>query len=146
MTRRLTRDTRRAAIAGVAAGLARYLDVDPTLVRLAFVLLTILPGHSIGLLVYIVCWIVMPRDDAPVAEARGLTGADPLGAVAAGGDPRQGRAFFGIAVMSLGLAFLFHNLGWLSWPDWLRLSTIWPLILIAIGASLVRGSMYRRAS
>jgi phage shock protein PspC (stress-responsive transcriptional regulator) len=146
VTKRLTRDTRRAAIAGVAAGLARHLDVDPTLVRLAFILMTLVPGHSIGLLVYVVCWVVMPRDDAPAVEAGGLANADPLATLAATGDPRQGRAFFGIAVMSLGLALLFHNLGWLHWPDWLRLSTIWPLILVAIGANLVRGSLYRRAS
>jgi phage shock protein C len=146
MTKRLTRDTRRAALAGVAAGLARYLEVDPTLVRLAFVLMTLVPGHGIGLLAYIVCWIVMPRDDAPAVEAHGLASADPLASLGTIGDPRHGRAFVGIAIMSLGLAFLFHNLGWLQWPEWLRLATIWPLILVAIGASLVRGSLYRRAS
>jgi phage shock protein PspC (stress-responsive transcriptional regulator) len=45
-------------IAGVAAGVAEYFNLDPALVRLVFVLLTLAGGP--GLLLYIVLWIVMP--------------------------------------------------------------------------------------
>ena len=45
-------------IAGVAAGVADYFSIDPTLVRLAFVLLALAGGP--GLLLYIILWIVMP--------------------------------------------------------------------------------------
>jgi len=48
-------------IAGVAGGLANYFDTDPTLVRILFVLLTLLGGGGLGILVYIVLWIVMPE-------------------------------------------------------------------------------------
>ena len=48
-------------IAGVAGGLANYFDIDPTLVRILFVLLTLLGGGGLGILVYIVLWIVMPE-------------------------------------------------------------------------------------
>jgi phage shock protein C len=47
-------------IAGVCAGVARYFDLDPTLVRAIWLLSTLFAGT--GLLVYIVLWIVMPLD------------------------------------------------------------------------------------
>ncbi|HJE51477.1 MAG TPA: PspC domain-containing protein [Tessaracoccus flavescens] len=47
-------------IAGVAAGLARALNVDATIVRLAFVLITLLGGS--GVLLYIIAWVIMPRE------------------------------------------------------------------------------------
>ena len=69
---RLSRPREGAKIAGVCAGIARYLDLDVTLVRVAWVLLIIFPPP--GLLLYIICWIVMPRDPMPVSESRTITG------------------------------------------------------------------------
>lgn len=48
-------------IAGVCSGVAKYLDVDVTVVRLIWITLVFLPP-SIGLIAYIVAWIVMPVD------------------------------------------------------------------------------------
>src|SRR5215813_12853330 len=48
-------------IAGVCAGLAAYLDADVTLIRLAWIALSIVPGLLVGgVLVYVVCWILLP--------------------------------------------------------------------------------------
>ncbi len=60
MNNKLTRSNNDVMVAGVAAGLAEYLNIDPALVRLLFVLLTIFGGH--GLLVYFILWIVMPQE------------------------------------------------------------------------------------
>jgi phage shock protein C len=49
-------------IAGVCAGLARYFEVDVTLVRLLVVAATLCSG-GLGLLAYIAAWIIMPRED-----------------------------------------------------------------------------------
>ena len=54
---------------GVAAGIADYLDLDPTLIRLIFVLLTLAGGP--GLIIYIIMAIVMPKaaiDDDIIIE------------------------------------------------------------------------------
>jgi phage shock protein C len=48
-------------IAGVCAGVAKYLSVDVTVVRLVFLILTFIPP-SIGLIAYIIAWIVMPKE------------------------------------------------------------------------------------
>jgi phage shock protein PspC (stress-responsive transcriptional regulator) len=47
-------------IAGVCGGLAEYLDMDPTLIRLVWVLVALLAGT--GILVYLIMWVVMPLD------------------------------------------------------------------------------------
>lgn len=57
--RRVRRDK---MIAGVCMGLAREFDVPVTVLRLAFVLGTLL-GGGIGIIVYLVLWVVMPYDD-----------------------------------------------------------------------------------
>jgi phage shock protein PspC (stress-responsive transcriptional regulator) len=65
--RRLYRIYEGAMIAGVCNGIAAYVNVDPTLVRLAFVFLTILWGA--GLLVYVVMAIVVPEARSPEEKA-----------------------------------------------------------------------------
>ena len=67
-TKRLYRLREGRVIAGVCAGLAAYLGIDPTLVRLAFALLTVFGG--IGILLYLSAWVVIPEegDGASIAE------------------------------------------------------------------------------
>ena len=48
-------------VAGVAGGLAEYFDTDPTLIRILFVLLTLLGFGGLGIITYIVLWIIMPE-------------------------------------------------------------------------------------
>jgi phage shock protein C len=61
MQRKLERSRMDSRIAGVCGGLGEYLDVDPTLIRLAFVLLTLYGGH--GVLLYIILWLVTPLQE-----------------------------------------------------------------------------------
>ncbi len=60
--KRLTKSKTNKSVWGVCGGLAEYLQVDVTLIRLAFVLLTLAGGP--GLLVYIALGIVMPSESA----------------------------------------------------------------------------------
>lgn len=62
--KKLTRSRRDKKIAGVCGGIAAYLDVDTTLVRLVWVMLALVGGC--GLLGYLVAWIIMPQE--PGAE------------------------------------------------------------------------------
>lgn len=59
MNKRLMRSNDRV-LAGVCAGIAEYLDFDPTMVRIAYAFLTLFTAFS-GLIFYIVLWIVMPE-------------------------------------------------------------------------------------
>jgi phage shock protein PspC (stress-responsive transcriptional regulator) len=58
--RRLTRVREGKMLAGVSTGLARYLGVDPVVVRVGFALTTLFGGA--GFLAYIACWVLMPQE------------------------------------------------------------------------------------
>ena len=60
MDKKLRRSSTDRMIGGVCGGLAEYFDIDPTLVRVAYVLLTFFTAFS-GLLVYIILLILMPQ-------------------------------------------------------------------------------------
>ena len=57
--KRLVRSMDDRMVAGVCAGLANYFNLDPSLVRLLFVLVFFLGGSA--LLIYLILWIVMPE-------------------------------------------------------------------------------------
>ena len=57
--KRLMRSANDRMIAGVAGGLAEYLGVDATLVRLILVILALAGGP--GVLIYIILWLIMPE-------------------------------------------------------------------------------------
>jgi phage shock protein PspC (stress-responsive transcriptional regulator) len=59
--KQLTRDNNDVMIGGVASGIARYLDIDALIVRLIFVVLAF---NGIGVLMYLILWVLMPRDAA----------------------------------------------------------------------------------
>ncbi|MBK8985583.1 MAG: PspC domain-containing protein [Chloroflexi bacterium] len=64
--KRLTRKRHGRMLFGVSGGLAEYMNIDPVIVRLAFVLMTLL--HGWGLLIYAVLAIVMPEEGDVVAK------------------------------------------------------------------------------
>jgi len=60
--KKLYRSTENKKLLGVCGGFAKYFGIDPTLVRLAWVILSLIPvvGPFLGVLVYIICGIVIP--------------------------------------------------------------------------------------
>ena len=57
----LTRSRRNRMIAGVCGGIAQSLGWDPTLVRLLYVLVSVISAAFPGILVYLVLWVVIPQ-------------------------------------------------------------------------------------
>jgi phage shock protein PspC (stress-responsive transcriptional regulator) len=116
----LRRSTDDRIIAGVCGGLARYFGVDSTLVRLAFVLLTVAGGG--GVLVYLVALILMPE------ERPGEAVSGPP----ASSQRREGLWFFaGVGLVALGLILLIGEL--VPWFD----RFFGPLVLIALGVVIL---------
>ena len=67
--RRLTRLPADGKVGGVCAGIAAYLKTDVTVVRLAWVILSIIPGVIIGgLLAYAAAWLILPADRVAAAQ------------------------------------------------------------------------------
>ena len=63
--RRLTRSVQGRMLAGVAGGLGEYFGVDPTIVRLGWVLAAFLTG-GVAVLIYLAFWLVTPRAESVV--------------------------------------------------------------------------------
>lgn len=125
----LRRDAARKAIAGVAAGLGEHLGVSVTVVRIAFVLLTVFGAFS-GAILYAVLWIMVPVADEE--EAPGLEAASRMGR-------RPGRRVANVdAGVVISIAMILLGLAWLVFHD-SPLSThiFWPLIVGAAGVVLI---------
>jgi len=61
-TKVLRRSRTNRMFGGVVAGLSEYLGIDPTLGRILYVLISVISTGFPGLLVYIICWVVVPEE------------------------------------------------------------------------------------
>lgn len=126
-TVKLYRSETNRMVAGVCGGLAQYLNIDVTLVRLFYVLLTLAGGS--GVLLYIIMAIVMP------SEGQGAPGS-PGAFTQPGAGNNQGAIVIGAALLLLGMFFLVQTtLG--AWIPWLEFRALWPLLLIATGVAVL---------
>jgi phage shock protein PspC (stress-responsive transcriptional regulator) len=57
----LLRSRKHSMIAGVCGGIAEWLGWDPTVVRIAYVLVSVISAAFPGIVVYLILWVVMPR-------------------------------------------------------------------------------------
>jgi len=146
---RLERSNTNRVIAGVCGGIAEYLAVDPTLVRVAFVVMTFVGG--VGILAYIVLLILMPQpgQPAPFTKAAGTstditarmeadssataqtTAVAPVDPAVRQAEAERRRSAVGYLLIALGVVFLLSNSGAFRLVQW---SYVWPLVLIGIGA------------
>jgi phage shock protein PspC (stress-responsive transcriptional regulator) len=135
--KRLTRSHDRR-LGGVCGGLADYFDIDPTLVRVLFVLSFFLPpvGGTV-VLAYLVLWLIMPAPQgAPAAERMDLGGSGPDGAL-----------ILGVILLGAGMVFLFGAMGmggfwgWgMPWFGVHLMRMFWPAALIAAGVLIIMAS------
>lgn len=75
--KRLMRPRANRKIAGVCAGLAEYFDLDVTLVRVLWLVITFFTGIIFGTVGYIVAWIVMPEEPEYLPAPQGEQVAHP---------------------------------------------------------------------
>jgi phage shock protein C len=67
-SKKLYRSKKNRIIAGVCGGLGKYFDVDPTLIRLLWVIVFFMGGS--GVLIYIIFWIVLPEEEESEKEVK----------------------------------------------------------------------------
>jgi phage shock protein PspC (stress-responsive transcriptional regulator) len=128
--RRLYRSQRQKVIAGICGGVAEYFNVDVVIVRVLWILFTLMGGA--GILAYILCWIIVPprenaSDDPSPRDSSGL--------------------IIGVILLVIGLAALF---GWASWGFyWLPMGfhwTVFPFFTIVLALGLLIGWVLSRSS
>jgi len=111
--------------AGVCGGLANYLGIDSSIVRIFFILLAL--ANGVGFLIYVVMALVVPQADASANEPSPRV---PLW------DNLQASYMVGTVLVLLGLFYLVDNLN-LPWLYWLDLGFLWPLALIFAGSLML---------
>jgi signal transduction histidine kinase len=123
--RELRRDPGNGMVAGVCAGLAKRLQIDPLLLRIAFGASTLASG--VGIAVYGLAWILLPAEDEEGAPA-------VTASTARTERPRRAALEVGAGVGFLLVALLltFRELG-LPFSD----VVTWPLVLVAAGGALI---------
>ncbi len=154
MDRRLYRSRTDRMIWGVCGGLAKYFNIDPVLVRIIFVLLTL--ANGIGIVAYIIMAIVVPLEGSSAATPRETTrenieeikksatdfSKDVRDTFARPAPPpeeevasrHRNRNILGIVLILVGVIVLLASLNVLWWFRW---SFFWPVILIVIGLLII---------
>jgi phage shock protein PspC (stress-responsive transcriptional regulator) len=163
--KRLYRSYLDRKVAGVAAGLGEYFDIDPLLVRLLFVILTLIGGG--GVLIYIILWIITPeapyklndigtsntsskpsgnganeqneKSQEGYQEYRETTDTPKTPAAPAPVKKQRGSLIGGLVLITIGGLFLADELlpGVNFWD-------FWPVILIVIGGGMLINTMIKR--
>jgi phage shock protein C len=157
--RRLYRCRHDRQLAGVASGMAEYLGLDPTIVRILWILSVFFGGFSI--LVYIVLAFVMPLEPIGTAgppssgDAATTTGDPASGETQAWTAPaaapdhehrERGEGRIGLAVGVLLVAFGSIALFGPVLPGWIAGIALWPAFVVALGIALVVVAIRRPAA
>ncbi|MES2827410.1 MAG: PspC domain-containing protein [Bacteroidota bacterium] len=173
MEKRLFRNEYEKVVAGVSSGIAEYMEVDVTIIRLLFVLSTFFLVGT-GILVYLVMWIVVPVNNDPAKRFakftdhnKGFTNPfeskpNPQGWTSstindegfkntnfdAAFKPQKknnetGKTIVGLILLVIGIYFLMNEFNII--PFWFNIGKLWPLLFVAIGVSFIMKSKNKTA-
>jgi phage shock protein C len=152
--RRLYRSQSDKMIAGVCGGLAEYFNIDPVIIRILFVVLTIGPG--VGILAYIILWIVVPKSvlimpstaksaeasNSEIKNSEDKNEESNNSTVTAGNDNyvekerRNGNIIFALILVFIGIIWFIHNV-----IPGFEFKHLFPILLIGIGLLIILGSL-----
>ena len=149
MNKKLYRSSKDKILGGVAAGLADYFNIDPTLVRVLFVVILFLGGT--GILAYIIMWIIVPEEPLiiPTSETKAEETSETETDSSKQGSFFDAKTYYenldrrrekrrtvaGFILLIIGLIFLADN-----FIPRIRIGEFWPLILIAAGIGILLNS------
>jgi phage shock protein C len=126
--RRLYRSRTNKILGGVCGGMADYFDVDPVIMRVLFVLLTLFGGS--GLLLYIASLIIIPQKPLPQSTVPEGNASYRTGNM---------RMVFGVLLLFLGGLVLLSNLGVFSFTHMFHVGWQFalPVLLILLGMAII---------
>lgn len=117
MPRRLYRSRSDRILGGVAAGVAEYFRIDPTIVRLAWLLIVLWGGA--GLLLYIIAWVLVPQNPGSgsytAASSEGIDEDSPRGGSRIGPYTDRDRAALGWILVAVGIGLVLVRMGIIGW-------------------------------
>lgn len=135
MEKRLVRSTKNEVIAGVCGGIGEYFEVDPTIIRIIFVILAVWGG--VGIILYLIALIVMPKEGEKMDKEKKADVGEKISKAVDEATEKirthdhgrdNGGYVFGLIILLLGVLFLLHN-----FIPAFNAGQLWPIILIIIG-------------
>ena len=161
MEKRLYRSRSDKMLSGVCGGLAKYFGIDPTIVRVIFVLLIF--ANGLGILAYIILAIVVPLESSKATtpketvrenveemkETATELGREVQSTLTGERDEseevtkarRRRLNILGIVLIVVGGLFLLGSFNLFWWFHW---GNLWPLILVAIGVLIILSAWRRQ--
>jgi len=132
MTKRLYRSRTEKMVAGVAGGIAEYLEIDPVFVRLAFVALVFF--HGAGIILYLISAIIIPKEELLGQTEPAEVVEEKLKEKEVEKEKKKSKRakVFGGILIVLGTLFLLENIF-----DALTFDNVFPIILIGVGSWMV---------
>ncbi len=125
--RRLYKSQYDRMVGGVAGGIAEYIRVDSTIVRVAFVLMSIFGGT--GVIIYIAGLLIMPESEKEIKSEKSVK------------IKRNNTGFWGVLLIIVGLLIILPEIGFLRMYHMGMWHGFWevivPIMVIAIGAWLL---------
>jgi phage shock protein PspC (stress-responsive transcriptional regulator) len=139
----LRRSSTNKVLAGVAGGLGEFFNIDPTIIRIIFILLTVFSGS--GILIYLILWLIMPSDKTTsnLNNNRLRENASEISDQARsfahnlsfnGKNREDSRFWWGLIIIIFGFLALFHNFGLF---EIFSIGKLWPIILVIIGIMIL---------
>jgi len=114
-------------IGGVAGGIAEYLKVDTTIIRIVFVLMSLFGGT--GLIIYIAGLLIMPESEIKIKSEKSVK------------IKRNNTGFWGVLLIIAGLLFILPEIGFMRMHNMWMWHEFWeillPIMVIALGAWLL---------
>lgn len=139
--KKLYRSPNNRMIAGVCGGIGEYFDVDPVLIRIIFLLLTLMGGS--GVFFYIFSWVIIPKqghESKGQEMARNFTDEIKQRATEFTGGSKHAKSnmsrrnILGIVIILFGFVLLFNKIS--PFP-FLRWDLFWLIVIILIGFYMV---------
>lgn len=144
--KRLYRSRTDRMVGGVCGGMAAYLNVDATIVRLVVAVLALVQG--VGVVLYLLGWILIPAEGRQTGSPGDVAreGAEEMAVQArsfgdsvrkaVGSDSGNAAVVVGIVLVLVGVVFLLRSLGIVlfGWVEW---GVLWPILLIGAGVVLL---------
>jgi len=131
--KRFTRSTSDRMLAGVCGGLGEYFEIDPSLIRILFVIITFIGGA--GVLAYLILWLVTPSSTKIIKPQSQIQQnaqeiAETAQILTQAAKPLNRPNFWAVFLISLGIYFLLKNFNFIPTINW---SDYWPIALIILG-------------
>lgn len=120
---KIYRSSTNKIIAGVCGGFGEYFNIDPTIIRLFWVLLSI---NGIGILAYFICAIVIPEGNGTIYYDSNSSS-----------NYKNSAIFVGIVLIIIGCTMLVKKI----WPwfnmKWFNFTKYWPILLVIAGLYII---------